>query len=166
MLNKTRLIIISILLFINISGQTTVVEKGGLTAVDDLFTIPENTTPSAVIFVLNNDLSVNKATTIVSVTQPANATVVLVGNSVSYLPDTDYCNSTSGITDDFTYSISDAPPVIESSATVRVTVTCSGTLIPAPQIVSATSWYSLIFMMLLLIFFVYRKKLVPCNKQE
>jgi hypothetical protein len=88
MLSKIKLIIISILLLIINSGQATI--KGGLTAVDDLFTIPENHTPAAVVFVLNNDLGINKVTSIVSVTQPANATVVLVGNSVSYLPDTDY----------------------------------------------------------------------------
>ena len=159
MLSNIKLIIISLVLLINNSGQATV--KGGLTAVDDLFTVPEDTSPSVVIFVLNNDLSINKVTSIVSVTQPANATVTLSGNTVSYLPDIAYCNSTSGITDDFTYSISDAPPVIASTATVRVTVTCSGAPAPTPQIVPATGWYSLVFMMSLLLFIAYRKKLVP-----
>ena len=144
-----KFIIISIILLINTSGHTKA--KGGLTAVDDLFTIPENQIPAAEIFVLQNDLAINKATTIVSVTQPANGTVVIVDGSVSYLPDTNYCNSNNGITDDFTYSISDAPPTIESTATVRVTVTCSGIPLQEPQIVPTTNWYSLIVMMTLLV---------------
>ena len=144
-----KFIIISIILLINSSGHTKA--KGGFTAIDDLFTVPENQIPAAEIFVLQNDLAINKATTIVSVTQPANGTVVIVDGSVSYLPDTNYCNSNSGITDDFTYSISDVPPAIESTATVRVTVTCSGVPIQTPQTVPTTNWYSLIVMMTLLV---------------
>jgi DNA-binding beta-propeller fold protein YncE len=90
------------------------------TAVDDTATVNEDD-PATTIDVLANDQDVTVTTTINSVTQPANGTVVITnsGADLTYEPDADYCND-GDPTDDFTYTLNE-----ESTATVFVTVACS-----------------------------------------
>ena len=90
-------------------------------AVNDSATINEDSGANA-IDVLANDTDVDGGPiSITSVTQPANGTVAILGGStLTYRPDTDYCNSGSGAPDTFTYSLSPGG----STATVSVTVIC------------------------------------------
>ena len=62
------------------------------------------------------------AFTIASTTQPANGAVAITGGGtgLTYAPSANYCNSLTGTTDDFTYTLAPGG----ASATVRVTVAC------------------------------------------
>ena len=90
-------------------------------AVDDSATLAEDAAATT-INVLANDTDIDGGPkTVASVTQPVNGTVVItnVGADLTYEPDDNYCNGGSP-TDDFTYTLNGG-----STATVRVTVTCS-----------------------------------------
>ncbi|MDP1850498.1 MAG: Ig-like domain-containing protein [Solirubrobacteraceae bacterium] len=97
------------------------------TAVNDLATVAEDASATAVP-VLGNDTDPDAGPkAIVSATQPANGTVVLTGGSpgahtgLTYQPDPNYCNSPPGTSPDtFTYTLTPGG----SSATVSMTVTC------------------------------------------
>jgi len=88
-------------------------------AVADAASVAEDSGATA-IPVLDNDTDVDLGPlTIVSVTQPANGTVVITnsGAGLTYAPNAGYCATTA---DTFTYTLNGG-----SSATVSVTVTCS-----------------------------------------
>jgi hypothetical protein len=89
-------------------------------AVDDTFDVVEDA-PASRLNVLANDDGAASITSVGSVTQPANGTVVIVdaGAAVTYVPDADYCN-TGAAPDEFTYTSSPGGSV----ATVSVGVTC------------------------------------------
>ena len=85
-------------------------------AVDDTATVVEDSGANA-IDVLANDTDIDGGPkTIVTVTQPANGTVVITGGGtgLTYQPDADTCG-----TDPFTYTLNGG-----STGTVTVTVTC------------------------------------------
>jgi Ca2+-binding RTX toxin-like protein len=90
-------------------------------AEDDTSTVDEDSvTP---IDVLANDDDAGNTITILSVTQPANGTVVITGGGtgLTYQPDPDYCNDPPGIAPDtFTYTLDPGG----ATATVSVMVTC------------------------------------------
>ena len=92
-------------------------------AVNDNITITEDD-PATAIPVLANDTDVDAGPkSIVSVTQPANGTVVITGggSGLTYLPNPNYCNLPPGTAPDtFTYTLTPGG----SSATVSVLVTC------------------------------------------
>ncbi len=92
-------------------------------AVADAATVNEDSGANAVN-VLANDTDVDAGTKlVVSVTQPANGTVVITGGGtgVTYAPNANYCNNPPGTTlDTFTYTLTPGG----SSATVTMTVTC------------------------------------------
>ncbi|HVF35575.1 MAG TPA: M36 family metallopeptidase [Candidatus Saccharimonadia bacterium] len=91
----------------------------------DAATVAQDSAATA-INVLANDTDVDGgAKTIVSVTQPANGTVVITGSGtgLTYRPNTGYCATTA---DTFTYTLNGG-----TSATVSVTVTCT----PPPPLV-------------------------------
>lgn len=103
--------------------------------IDDVDEAPPDTAPTAVgdtvtvsryagattVLVAANDLNADGGPfTIESVTQPANGTVAIVGDSVTYQPTGSYCNSDQsgdGAADTFTYTLNGG-----STATVSVTV--------------------------------------------
>ena len=90
-------------------------------AVDDVASVSEDS-PETTIDVLVNDTDVDGGPkSIGSASQPSHGTVVITseGADLTYTPAANYCNN--GVaTDDFTYTL--APG--DSTATVRVTVTC------------------------------------------
>ena len=90
-------------------------------AVDDTATVTEDD-PATTIDVLISDTDVDGGPKgIGSVSQPSQGTVAITnsGADLTYQPDLDYCND--GMpTDDFTYTLTPG----DSTATVRVTVTC------------------------------------------
>ena len=89
-------------------------------AVDDARTVGEDSGATAVA-PLGNDTDVDGGPkTVVSVTQPADGTVVITGGGtgLTYSPDANFC-TTGGSTDDFTYTLNGG-----ATATVSVTVTC------------------------------------------
>jgi YD repeat-containing protein len=90
-------------------------------ALDDTATVTEDD-PATTLAVLINDTDIDGGPkSIGSVTPPTNGTVTITneGADLTYKPEPDYCNE--GVTtDDFTYTL--APG--DSTATVRVTVTC------------------------------------------
>ena len=81
------------------------------------------------INVLINDTDPDGGSTVASVTQPLNGTVVNNGTNVSYTPNPNYCNGGSP-TDNFAYTLNGG-----STATVAVTVTC----INDPPVIAFTS---------------------------
>lgn len=84
-------------------------------AVDDVFTVQEDSAATT-LNVTANDTDIDGGPkTVTAVTQPANGTVVLAGGVVTYQPDADYQSATP---DAFTYTLEGG-----STATVRVTVT-------------------------------------------
>ena len=91
-------------------------------AVNDTATVLEDAAATA-ITVLANDTDIDAGpTTINTVTQPGNGTVVITGGGtgLTYQPDPNYCNNPPGTTPDtFTYTLNGG-----STATVSVTVTC------------------------------------------
>ena len=92
------------------------------TAVNDAATVAEDSSANP-IDVLANDTDVDQST-IQSVTQPANGTVVITGggSGLTYRPNANYCNDTPpASTDNFTYTLNGG-----STATVAVTVSCVG----------------------------------------
>jgi VCBS repeat-containing protein len=93
------------------------------TAFDDTATVAEDST-ATMIDVLANDTDLDgggASFTIASASDPANGTVVVAGDglSLTYQPDSNYCNGGSP-TDDFTYTLTPGG----STATVAVTVNC------------------------------------------
>jgi VCBS repeat-containing protein len=105
-------------------------------AVNDSATVVEDSSASAVD-VLANDTDIDGGPKAVSsVTQPANASVVITGGGtgVSYTPNADYCNSSGGAPDTFTYTLTPDG----STATVSVTVTCGASALPTAVDDSAT----------------------------
>jgi hypothetical protein len=107
-------------------GVTVTCVDDAPVAVDDATTVVEDSAATA-IDVLDNDTDVDGGTTsIASVTQPANGTVVVTGGGtgLTYVPDANYCNAPGGgvpdaAADTFTYVLDGG-----STGTVRVTVTC------------------------------------------
>ncbi len=92
------------------------------TAVNDTATVTEDQ-PAGFLSVLANDTDPDGGPIeVVSVTQPANGTASVEpdGTGVRYEPDPNFCNSVSGPTDDFTYTLAPGG----STATVSVTVNC------------------------------------------
>ncbi len=91
-------------------------------AVADSATVAEDAAATAVD-VLVNDTDVDGGPkSVLSVTQPANGTVVITGGGtgVTYEPDPNYCNTPPGsVLDTFTYTLNGG-----SIATVSMTVTC------------------------------------------
>ena len=88
------------------------------TAVDDSATVVEDS-PASAIDVLANDTDTDGGpTSVASVTQPANGTVVITGagSGLTYQPAANFCSATP---DSFTYTLNGG-----DSATVSVTVTC------------------------------------------
>jgi VCBS repeat-containing protein len=92
-------------------------------AVDDVTTVDEDASASAVD-VLANDTDVDgDQLTIGSVTQPGDGTVVITGggSGLTYQPDTDFCTDPPGTSPDtFTYTLAPGG----ATATVSVQVTC------------------------------------------
>ncbi|MBV8857340.1 MAG: tandem-95 repeat protein, partial [Acidobacteria bacterium] len=92
-------------------------------AVNDSATVVEDSGANAVD-VLANDTDIDGGPkSVVSVTQPANGTVVITGGGtgLTYQPNANYCNNPPGSTlDTFTYTLAPGG----SSATVTMTVTC------------------------------------------
>jgi hypothetical protein len=91
------------------------------TAVDDTAAVTEDATLA--VDVLANDIDPDGGSkSVVSVTQPANGTVVIHpdGGGLTYEPDANYCNSPPGATPDtFTYALNGG-----DTGSVSVTVTC------------------------------------------
>ena len=100
----------------HVTVNITCVDDPG-TAVNDAATVVEDSS-SNTINVLVNDTDPDGGSTVQSVTQPTNGTVVNNGANVSYTPNPNYCNGGSP-TDNFTYTLNGG-----STATVAVTVTC------------------------------------------
>jgi hypothetical protein len=93
------------------------------TAVDDAATVAEDAAPTAIDVLANDTDPDGGPKSVVSVTQPANGTVVITGGGtgLTYQPNVDYCNDPPGTTlDTFTYTLTPGG----STATVSVTVTC------------------------------------------
>ncbi|HWJ81682.1 MAG TPA: Ig-like domain-containing protein [Nocardioides sp.] len=92
------------------------------TAVNDTKTVAEDDPATAIAVLANDNDPEGDPISIVSVTQPANGTVVITGGgtSVTYQPNANYCNTPPGTSPDtFTYHVNGG-----STATVSVTVTC------------------------------------------
>ncbi len=92
------------------------------TAVADAAAVAEDAAATT-IDVLANDTDPDGAFGIISVTQPANGTVVITngGADLTYQPDPDFCNDPPGTTPDtFTYTLTPGG----SSTSVAVTVNC------------------------------------------
>ncbi|XBB69667.1 Ig-like domain-containing protein [Nocardioides sp. WV_118_6] len=89
------------------------------TANADAATVDEDA--STTVPVTANDIAGDDPAVVQSVTQPLHGSVSIVpgGLAVSYLPNPNYCNTPSGPTDDFTYTLGGG-----STATVKMTVTC------------------------------------------
>ncbi|MGB8858969.1 MAG: Ig-like domain-containing protein, partial [Ilumatobacteraceae bacterium] len=90
-------------------------------AVADSATVAEDSSATTVN-VLANDTDVDGGPKqVASVTQPSNGTVAILGGglAVSYAPNADYCNTSIGFDDTFTYTLNGG-----SVATVSVTVQC------------------------------------------
>ena len=101
-------------------------------AVNDQATVAEDADATA-INVLANDTDDGGTKQIASATQPAHGTVVVnaAGDSLTYKPNADYCNSQpGGQPDTFTYELNGG-----STATVAVTVTCVS--VPAVSVADA-----------------------------
>ncbi|MDY7228677.1 Ig-like domain-containing protein [Hyalangium rubrum] len=95
-------------------------------AVDDAFTVAENSS-ATVLDVLANDTfapDTGETLTVTAVTQPANGTVTLTAGVVRFTPATDFVGTTT-----FTYTISDGRGGTDT-ATVTVNVTGDGNLPP------------------------------------
>jgi hypothetical protein len=106
------------------------------TAVADAATVSEDSGANAVD-VLANDTDVDAGPrSIVSVTQPTNGTVVITGGGtgLTYAPNANYCNSSSGVPDTFTYTLTPGGSV----ATVSMTVSCTNDA-PTATAASATT---------------------------
>jgi Bacterial Ig domain/Concanavalin A-like lectin/glucanases superfamily len=91
-------------------------------ALADAVTVPEDG-PATTINVLANDSDPEgDPFAIVSVTQPANGTVLITGGGtgLTYQPNANDCNSVSGVPQTFTYTLTPGG----STTTVTVTVTC------------------------------------------
>jgi len=90
-------------------------------AVDDNATVAEDSGASAIDVLANDTDADGGPKTIVSVTQPANGTVVITGGGtgLTYQPNVNYCNSLLGFDDTFGYTLNGG-----SSGAVAVTVTC------------------------------------------
>ena len=95
-------------------------------AVNDTATVTEDS-PAGAINVRSNDTDADGGpASIISVTQPANGTVVITGggSGLTYKPGANYCNDPLGsappLPDTFTYTLSPGG----STATVAITVTC------------------------------------------
>jgi VCBS repeat-containing protein len=91
-------------------------------AVNDSALVVEDA-PATPIDVLANDTDVDGGPiAITSVTQPANASVVIIGggSGLTYQPDVGHCNTPPGGPDTFTYTLTPGG----STATVSVTVSC------------------------------------------
>ncbi|MEM8931234.1 MAG: Ig-like domain-containing protein, partial [Acidobacteriota bacterium] len=90
------------------------------TAVDDVATVAEDAAATTIDVQANDTDPDGGPNSVLSVTQPADGTVVITnsGADLTYQPDPDYCNDGTP-TDDFTYTLNGG-----SSATVAVTVTC------------------------------------------
>jgi hypothetical protein len=90
---------------------------------NDTATVTENSA-NTTINVLANDTDIDGGPrAIASVTQPENGSVTVAGDgqSLTYMPEADYCNNIpNGPPDTFTYTLSPGT----STATVAVTVTC------------------------------------------
>ena len=86
-------------------------------AVDDSYTVDENSTSNS-FTVTSNDTGSNKLE-VTAVSDPANGTALIHANkkSITYTPDTDYAGS-----DTFTYTLTDKDDNTTSVATVSVTV--------------------------------------------
>ncbi|HEU5036360.1 MAG TPA: Ig-like domain-containing protein [Nocardioides sp.] len=92
-------------------------------AVADAATVSEDSGASAVDVLVNDTDSDGGPSSVTSVTQPTNGTVVITGagTGLTYEPDANYCNNPPGLVlDTFTYAVAPGG----SSATVTVTVTC------------------------------------------
>jgi hypothetical protein len=93
------------------------------TAVADAATVGEDSGANAIDVLANDTDPDGGPISVVSVTQPANGTVVITGGGtgLTYAPNANYCNNPPGTTlDTFTYTLTPGG----SSATVSVTVTC------------------------------------------
>ena len=86
------------------------------TAVDDSATVGEDSAASAIDVLANDTDTDGGPTSVASVTQPANGTVVITGggSGLTYQPAPNYCGA-----DSFTYTLNGG-----DSANVSVTVTC------------------------------------------
>ncbi len=91
-------------------------------AADDAATVNEDAPATAIDVLANDSDEDGDAFTIASTTQPANGAVAITGGGtgLTYAPSANYCNSLTGTTDDFTYTLAPGG----ASATVRVTVAC------------------------------------------
>ena len=90
---------------------------GGVDAVDDIATTPEDTAVS--IAVLANDTTITGTLAVISVSQPQHGTTVISGTTrIIYTPDANY-NGTVSYADTFTYTASDG---VQSADTATVTV--------------------------------------------
>jgi hypothetical protein len=85
------------------------------TAVDDAYTVDENSSDNLFDVLVNDSDSDGDALTIVAVSAAGNGTAVISGTAVLYTPDPDFVG-----TDTFTYTITDG--FATSTATVNVTV--------------------------------------------
>ena len=87
---------------------------------DDSATVNEDAAASSVNVLANDTTSEGWTTSITSVTQPSNGSVVITGGGtgLTYQPNSNYCNGGSP-TDNFTYTITGG-----DTATVAMTVTC------------------------------------------
>ena len=90
-------------------------------ALSDSATVPLNAGTTPIPVLANDGNSDGGPMMIVDNTTPANGTVVLMGggSGLSYKPNSGYCNTPNGPTDNFTYTLNGG-----DSATVAVTVTC------------------------------------------
>jgi VCBS repeat-containing protein len=99
-------------------------------AVDDAATVNHDA-PATPILVLNNDTDPDGGApmSITTTTQPGHGTVVITGGGtgLTYKPDTGYCNTPSGPTDNFKYTLNGV-----SAGNVFMTVTCAAT--PPPDV--------------------------------
>jgi hypothetical protein len=105
---------------------------------NDNATVSQNGLPTAIPVLANdNDPDGGPPLSITETTQPGHGTVVITGGGtgLTYQPDAGYCNTPSGATDNFTYTLNGV-----SAATVAMTVTCPsspGTTTPPQQTVPA-----------------------------
>ncbi|HSD24094.1 MAG TPA: N,N-dimethylformamidase beta subunit family domain-containing protein [Solirubrobacterales bacterium] len=98
------------------------------TAVDDAAAVPQDA-PATAIDVRGNDPNADGGPKLIMSTgQPGHGAVAITdgGLFLTYKPAAGYCNSTSGVTDNFTYTLNGG-----STASVLMTVTCP----QAPQVV-------------------------------
>ena len=91
-------------------------------AVDDSSTVTEDASPTAVPILANDTDPDGGPLTITGAGDSPNGTVAVDagGSGLTYAPDANYCNSTGGGPDTFTYTLSGG-----SSATVSMTVNCT-----------------------------------------